>query len=185
LIFLRIPAAFDETSLDGSSLEVLAFATIIAGNRELEVRLARIQRLRAACAIALLYLLCVMTPTIALALPGTAIPDCLVTDGTAMIHVHSNGVAEHQHRSMRTEHGSAHAHNVPINAMNTASDTPPAQPANHSGGQSCCELMCLTALPAMFPDVSVPNRPVSRCVNEADRFAAGNAPPRLYRPPIS
>jgi hypothetical protein len=151
----------------------------------IDLRLTKAQRLRAGCAVALLYLLCVMTPTIALALPGTAIPDCLVADATAMVHVHNYDAGEHQHQAMHHDHGNAHMHGAAINVADHASGTTPAHPAHHSSGGSCCELMCLTALPALFTDVSAPNQPASRCVNEASRVMAGSAPPRLYRPPIS
>jgi hypothetical protein len=135
--------------------------------------------------LALLYLLCVMTPTIALALPGTATPDCLVmTDGTAIVHAHNRTSAEPQHHSMHGAQGAAHVHDIAVDDAAPAATTP--APHNHSSaGASCCELMCLTALPAMFAGVSPPDRPVSRCLNEASRVISGNAPPTLYRPPIS
>jgi hypothetical protein len=134
--------------------------------------------------LALLYLLCVMTPTIALALPGTATPDCLVTDGTAIGPAHNRTSAEPQHHSMHSDHGAAHVHDIAVDDAAPPATTP--APHNHSSaGASCCELRCLTALPAMFAGVSAPDRPVSRCLNEASRVMSGNAPPTLYRPPIS
>jgi len=141
--------------------------------------------LRAGCAVALLYLQCVMTPTIALALPGVTIPDCLVMDATGMVHVHNHESGEHQHHSIHHDHGAEHMHNVAMNIADGATGAPPVHPANHSSGGSCCELICLTALPALFADVSAPDQPVSRRVNEVSRVMAGSAPPRLYRPPIS
>jgi hypothetical protein len=151
----------------------------------IDLRLTKTQRLRAACAIALLYLLCVMTPTVALALPGTAIPDCLVTDGTAMVHVHNHDFGEHQHHAMHTDHAGGHVHDVALNVTDGTSGPTPAHSNHHSNGGSCCELMCLTALPAVLTDVRAPDQPVSRCINEVSRVMAGSAPPRLYRPPIS
>jgi hypothetical protein len=151
--------------------------------RMIDLRLTRTQRLRAGCAVALLYLLCVLTPTIALALPGMATPDCLVTDGVAMIHVHNHASAEPRHHAMHSGHGAAAVDDM---AMINVGDEPSNKaPAHGSAGASCCELMCLTALPAMFADVSPPDQPVSRHRNEASRIMSDNAPSRHYRPPIS
>ena len=152
----------------------------------IDLRLTRTQRLRVGCAVALLYLLCVMTPTIALALPGMPTPDCLVTDGAAMVHVHNHASGEPQHHSMHSDQSAAHVHDAMVGVTDDPSSSRwPARPADGSAGTSCCELMCLTALPAMFAGVSPPDRPVSRCLNEASRVMSDSAPPRLYRPPIS
>ena len=148
--------------------------------------------MRAGCAVALLYLLCVLTPTIALALPGMTTPDCLLIDrAAAMVHVHSQASGEAQHHSMHGDHGAkhvgaAHVHDTTVSIKDEpSSNNGPAPPAHGSAGKSCCELMCLTALPAMFAGVSPPDRPIARCLNETSRVMSDNAPPRLYRPPIS
>ena len=152
----------------------------------IELRLTKTQRLRAGCVVALLYLLCVMTPTIALALPGMATPGCLLTDGAAMVHVHNHASGEPQHRSLQGDHGAAHVHDAMVSGKDEPSSSNwPVRPAHGSFGTSCCELMCLTALPAMFANISPPDRPVSRGVNEASRVISDSTPPRLYRPPIS
>jgi hypothetical protein len=179
-----------ERRLDGenSGLEAISVAvnitTFAPPSGKTILRLTRTQRLRAGCAVALLYLLCVMTPTIALALPGMATPDCLVTDGAAMVHVHNHASAEPQHHAMHSGHGAAAIHDM---ASMDVRDEPSSHkaPAHGSAGASCCELMCLTALPAMFADVSPPDQPVSRRLNEASRIMSDNAPTRHYRPPIS
>jgi hypothetical protein len=152
----------------------------------IDLRLTRTQRLRAGCVVALLYLLCVMTPTIALALPGMPTLDCLVTDGAALVHVHNHASGEPQHHSMHGDHGAAHVHDAMASIADDPSSTnAPSRPTHGSAGtSSCCELMCLTALPAMFAGVSPPDLPMSRCLNEASRVMSDNAPPRHYRPPI-
>jgi hypothetical protein len=152
-----------------------------------DLRLTKTQRLRAGCAVALLYLLCVMTPTIALALPGMATADCLVIDAAAVtVQVHNHASAESQHHSMHGDHGAAHAHDAMAGVSDDrSSNHPPARSTHGAGRTSCCELMCLTALPALFASVSPPDRPVSRCLNEMIRVMSDNVPPRLYRPPIS
>jgi hypothetical protein len=152
----------------------------------IDLRFTRTHRLRAGCVVALLYLLCVMTPTIALALSGMATPDCLLTDASALVHVHNHASTKSQHHSMHSEHGAAHVHDAMLSGQDDSSSSSwPARPAHGSAGTSCCELMCLTALPAMYAGVGAPDLPVSRCLQEASRVISDNAPPRHYRPPIS
>jgi hypothetical protein len=152
-----------------------------------DLRLTRTQRLRVGCVVALLYLLCVLTPTIALALPGIVTPDCLLTDGTAMVHVHNHASGESQHHSMHSEYGAAPVHDMAmVNVKHELSSSKtPARPVHGSAGASCCELMCLTALPATLVDVTRPSVPPSRCASEPSRVVTDNAPLGLYRPPIS
>jgi hypothetical protein len=55
----------------------------------------------------------------------------------------------------------------------------------HSSDRQCCGLMCVTALPAALIDLVKPSAPTALCAIEGDRKVTDNAPPRLYRPPIS
>jgi hypothetical protein len=149
----------------------------------IDLRLTKIQRLRARCGVALLYLLCVMTPTIALALPGTTIPDCLLLDAAAVVHVHNHGAGDAHHHATSGGRAGTHDHGTALNTGHPL-DQPPQRGHHTSTGGSCCELMCLTALPAMSTDITPPIPVVSLCVNEASRVIVGSAPPRHYRPPI-
>jgi hypothetical protein len=45
--------------------------------------------------------------------------------------------------------------------------------------------MCVTALPAALIDIVKPSAPTALCEVEGYRKVTDNAPPRLYRPPIS
>jgi hypothetical protein len=49
----------------------------------------------------------------------------------------------------------------------------------------CCGLMCVTALPAIDVSVTKPSAPKAVRMSETFRTLRDNAPPRLYRPPIS
>jgi hypothetical protein len=150
--------------------------------RELNVSLTRIQRLRAGCAVALVYLLCVMAPTIALALPGASTPDCLLLD-EAVTHIHNHGAdGAHQH-ARHVRHGDTHIHQMAANTSHLMSDKAPRGDHSSAGG-SCCELMCLTALQAASTEMIPPVPLVSLRVNEKSLAMVGSAPPRLYRPPI-
>jgi hypothetical protein len=45
--------------------------------------------------------------------------------------------------------------------------------------------MCVTAIPATVADIVKPSAPTALCEVEGYRNVADNAPPRLYRPPIT
>lgn len=153
------------------------------------VRLTRAKRLRAGWLIALAYLLCVLAPTISYALPGVHAPALCLTDENhvpGMVHVHS----EPQH-----VHSDGHAHDHAATQVNSAgrdhsmsvesdSKSAPGKASHTSSGQ-CCGLMCVTAIPAKVADIVKPSAPTARCEVEGYRNVADNAPPRLYRPPIT
>ena len=77
----------------------------------------------------------------------------------------------------------AHAHESVSNNLSVAPEE--KQQPSHTSGSSCCELMCLSALPVVFAEIIPPIRPLSLHIKEASGVMADNAPPRLYRPPIS
>jgi hypothetical protein len=62
---------------------------------------------------------------------------------------------------------------------------PVPEKAPHSQDGQCCGLTCITALPATLTDIVKPDAPTARCEVEGSRKVTDNAPPRLYRPPIS
>ena len=133
--------------------------------------------------LALLYLLCAMAPTIALALPGTLVrPACLSVEPSRTSRVHDLAMSGH------TEHSHMHAHPLALDGhgdMTAAAADKQLLPARKSTGGSCCELMCLIALPATLADVARPLTTPLPCESEPSRVATDRAPPRLYRPPIS
>jgi hypothetical protein len=157
------------------------------------VGLTRNRRRKAGWFVALIYLLCVLAPTISYALPGEhSVAPCLAGDGhmsgmmlmqsdaTAMQHVHSDG-HDHGHSAA---HGSAvsdddHATKVASN------DEQSPEKAPHSSDGRCCGLMCVSALPATLIDIATPSVPKAVCQVEGYRKVTDDAPSRLYRPPIS
>lgn len=163
------------------------------------VRLTRKKRLRAGWLVALVYLLCVLAPTISYALPGVHAPAPCLTDENhvpGMVHVHSE--SRHQHDDGQIhDHAAAQAHVHDLaalqahsgdgdNSMSAASDskTAPEKRSHTSSGQ-CCGLMCVTAIPAKVVDIVKPSAPTALCDVERHRNVADNAPRRLYRPPIA
>jgi hypothetical protein len=155
------------------------------------VRLSRTKRLRAGWFVALVYLLCVLAPSISFALPGGhAVAPCLTDDNhvPGMVHVHNKEPAQHVHADGHLhDHSGAHSHarsdgNNP--SMSIALNAIPEKAPHSSDGQ-CCGLMCVTALPATLVDIAKPSAPAAVCEAESYRKATNSAPAGLYRPPIS
>lgn len=153
------------------------------------VRLTRAKRLRAGRFIALIYMLCVLAPTISYALPGAHAPAPCLTDDDhvpGMVHVHSE--PQHDH-----EHGYTHHHAaMPANAaghhgsmyLTADGKSEPGKAAHSSEGQ-CCGLISVSALPATLIEFATPSAPTALCAIERHRKVSNDAPPTLYRPPIS
>jgi hypothetical protein len=157
------------------------------------VRLTGTKRLKAGWFIALAYLLCVLAPTISFALPGSqAVSPCLTDAGhmPGMVHVHNEMPTQHVHNDRHVhDHSSGHSHansDGDHGARSAALDAEsvPGQ-APHSPDGQCCGLTCITALPATLIDFVTPSAPTALCEAEGTRKVTDNAPPRLYRPPIS
>jgi hypothetical protein len=155
--------------------------------------LTRLKRVRAGWIVALIYLLCVLAPTISFALPGSlAVAPCLTDASHApgMVHLHSKMLTQHVHEDGRAhDHSGAHSHvrtdgdhrstSMALNAKSVPEKAP------HSSDGQCCGLMCVTALPATLVNIVKPSAPTALCEVEGYRKVTDNAPPRLYRPPIS
>ena len=156
------------------------------------VRLTRARRWQAGWLLAFAYLLCVLAPTISFALPGSqAASPCLFDAGHApgMTHVHNAGPAHHVHENGRAhDHSGGYSHAISseddVGSMAPDGSSLPGKAAHSSGGQ-CCGLTCVTALPASSFDIVKPSAPTALDEAEGCRSLVDNAPPRLYRPPIS
>jgi hypothetical protein len=146
------------------------------------VRLTRRKRVKAGWFAALLYLFCVLAPGVALALGDAA--SCLVhRTGTAAVQVHEGAqhADAHQHHQMQADqHATHHAdagHAMPGHAKH-----------QHDGKGAmgpCCAVLCVSAITADLPAIEKPSQPRSVCVSENLQRLPGEAPPRLYRPPIA
>ena len=157
------------------------------------MRLTGARRWRAGWLLAFVYLLCVLAPTISFALPGShAVAPCL-TDAShvpGMVHAHTEALTRHVHNDGHVhDHSSGHSH---ANSDSGQRSVSPAlngnsvpEKAPHSSDGQCCGLMCVTALPATLIDIVKPSAPTALCEVEGYRKVTDNAPPRLYRPPIS
>lgn len=158
-------------------------------------RLTRARRLRAGRSLAILYLLCGLAPGVSLAFAenrGTA--HCLTEGdhGFGTVHVQARG-----HDVMLDVHetGAVHANSaeqIQLSKLNDDDEgktiVDASDPTSHSHkapGPQCCGMLCLSALPAAVLGIVEPSVQTSVCNSESCRNVADNAPPRLYRPPIS
>lgn len=152
------------------------------------MRLNGAKRLRAGRLVALVYLLCVLAPTLSFALPDSqAVSPCVAgaEHVPGMMHVHA---ASHVHADEhKHNHATAHSHmgppdDIPLVQASTVPEQTPSK-GSHSSDGKCCGLMCLSALPATLVEVATPSVP--RASTEADRFreVAESGPSERYRPP--
>src|ERR1700716_386847 len=84
------------------------------------VRLSRMKRLRAGWFVALIYLLCVLAPTISFALPGSHAVAPYLTDAShvpGMVHVHTEVPTQHIHKD-----GHGHDHSGGYSHTNSGDD---------------------------------------------------------------
>ncbi|WP_457492168.1 hypothetical protein [Tardiphaga sp. P5_C7] len=155
------------------------------------VRLTRVQRLRAGWFVALVYLLCVLAPTISLALPGQhPVAPCLTGEShmTGMVHVNSSTSAHMYGDGHAHDHSVAHASAAHVDgdrALTAIDDASGSHKVPHSPNGPCCGLMCVSALPAVLTDIVTPSEPTVLRITEGYRVVTDSAPVRLYRPPIS
>jgi hypothetical protein len=155
------------------------------------VCLIRTRRVGAGWFVALIYLLCVLAPTLSFALPGSrAVTPCLTeaAHGRGIVHMHADAPIKHVRIDGHVrDHANVHSHaNSGDQDRSTALNGKSVpEKAPHSSDGQCCGLMCVTALPATLIDIVKPSAPTALCEVEGYRTVTDNAPPRLYRPPIS
>lgn len=158
-------------------------------------RLTRPKRLRAGWLLTTLYLFCVLVPGVSLAFAeNRGAPHCF-TDGDhglGTVHVQhcSNDVMLDVHEAV-----AVHANSAEQIRLTKLSDddegktivdaSAPASHSHEAPGPQCCGVLCLSALPAAVFSIVEPPVLTSVCNSENYRNVADNAPPRLYRPPIS
>jgi hypothetical protein len=135
------------------------------------IRLSGAIRVRSARLLAILFLVCVLAPSAALALgDGSRAAHCF-SDTTVGAHVHkkSDVLAQaHDH-----DHGTAidHQHS------NGSDDGTAAD-------QQCCGLFCLSSLPTSVVGVDDLRLPASAAVTAIAQGIKASEPGCLYRPPI-
>lgn len=145
------------------------------------VRLTKPVRAKAGWLVALLYLLCVLAPGVALALGDAA--SCLMTELPASGAAHIQDGAQPVHAaSVAPQHGEEHQHRA--DAGGATHDHAEHQHGGKGSAGPCCAMLCISAIATDSPAVATPVQPISFCVPEIFQRLPGEAPPLLYRPPI-
>lgn len=134
--------------------------------------------------VAIAYLFCMLAPAAALAW-GTGPAPCLA-EGLVHEAMLADLVPAHQHMQAGHDHATPHDHAMHADHHGAAQDQSGTHHHDGKGRQGpCCAMMCVSALPSDLPDVSKPALPTSACAPDIVARLHGEAPPLLYRPPIT
>jgi hypothetical protein len=150
--------------------------------------------MKAGWIVALVYLLCVIAPTLSYALPGNHAVPCMSMGGlmSGPMQMHDEAVQPmHAHLD-----GQMHDHSLPHaiaisdddqSSMASAmdGDEAPSKTSPHTSSGQCCAMMCVTAMPASLVDFGMPPMPTVVRIATSYLAVADNAPAVHYRPPIA
>lgn len=160
------------------------------------VRLTRADRSTARWLLVLVYLVCVLAPSISFASSDRSRAAPYLTDekhglGVVPVHEHSKGRVQQAQKDGHTlEHSITHAYfgesdSKDQDSVYVADETPaPANGRDEASEAQCCGMVSLSALPSTAIIVK-PTAPTSICASENYQSVVDNASPRLYRPPIA
>ena len=130
-------------------------------------------RIKAAIAATLLYAVCVLAQSAALAFSPKAAHCLTETQGAAHVHRDAAQAAPHIH-----EDGTGHAHDDSSGAQNTS------HTHDKDRSNNCCGLFCVSAL-ASEPATTLLAPPTSALDGPTLTFRLdGREPGRIHRPPI-
>ncbi|CAL75407.1 conserved hypothetical protein; putative exported protein [Bradyrhizobium sp. ORS 278] len=138
--------------------------------------------------LVLAYLICVLSPGVALAFTRGAAP-CLDEASVAVAHdpiVHHRAAHAEMSDGTMTSQMHAHAHDHQADAGDEAQPVAPA-PSHHDHAKipgPCCAMMCAVGLTASLPAVTLPSRVAVASESAGEVRLPGRTPPRLDRPPI-
>jgi hypothetical protein len=135
--------------------------------------------------VALLYLVCVLAPGVALA-TGFGPTPCFDELPVAAVEVSEAHLHNGDSPAMQM-HGGAASHDHATEGLSRRADAGGQHEHNHhghSGPGPCCAMLCMPGIAADFPSFVFPAQPVSTVVSAPDQSTHGDAPARLYRPPI-
>ena len=137
--------------------------------------------------LALAYLFCVLAPGASFALAdGPRAMPCFTADGIGMVHAHETMVATGHAQMDGAMHDHAHMEHAAVAHDEAVADDDTDRGMTHkTSTMPCCGMSCPGALPVTLPDMRKPLAPTTLCLALTEPRVADNAPPRLYRPPIS
>lgn len=141
--------------------------------------------------MAAVYLLCVLAPALSFAAAGErwntlCLSDSGIAGGTLHIHLaaddgHVHGVQpQHPHGHDAAGAGSLSAEEAALSPSSNLNDI-----GHHKGAGQCCDLACVSAIPAMVADIASPSVVRFVPIFEKFRTLADGAPLLHYRPPIA
>lgn len=131
-------------------------------------------RFRAAVALAALYTVCLIMPTMALA-TGWGAAHCLTEDNHGLAHVRDQGKL-HSHAGLH-EQGIAHEHSGDVGSATE-------DEKQRTDATSCCGLFCFSAMTNTFTVLGAQYLVASRLAPRLDGCLAPCGRDRLNRPPI-
>jgi hypothetical protein len=129
-------------------------------------------RINAAVVVAVLYALCVLAPSVALAFPDSMATHCLIDD-LAGASPHEHGVTAHVHAD-----GIKHQH-PGVSAHKTSGDE------NKGHGADCCGLFSVVAIPGTVTLILGSANLTPVAFPALEESLRGRGPERINRPPIS
>jgi hypothetical protein len=149
-------------------------------------RLTKTKRLKAGKLLALLYVLCVLAPSLGFAFSaGSRAASRLVEDehrkDVALVHYEADRAVAYVLAGHSAPFQEASDDGSGERSANVV-DEPDRRKSSH--GQ-CCGMLCVSALTAEVAELTKPPTLTSRCELAIYRQIADNAPAALYRPPNS
>ncbi|MGJ5075057.1 hypothetical protein [Bradyrhizobium oligotrophicum] len=147
--------------------------------------LTRKMLLAAGRLLVLAYIICVVSPGVALAL-GNAAP-CLDEPPVAAVVSPHDATRHEMVMTAMPQTMAAHAHHHDHPVADAAMHAPAPAPSHHDHGKMpgpCCAMMCAVGLAAALPAVALPASLAATSVTPRDEGLPGRTPQRLYRPPI-
>lgn len=137
--------------------------------------------MKAGWIVALVYLLCIMAPTLSYALPGGAAVPCATMQDMLIASSHMHGETAHDH----SMHMMSNLDDRSERADDVMSDNVPSEKGAHIAGGQCCALMCIGGMPASFHDVTLLAGPSMAAMSGVYRMSVGTGPSVNDRPPIA
>lgn len=152
-------------------------------------RLTKTGRWKAGWCIALVYLFCVVAPGLSFAFAdGAMSAPCIMEDHGAGMNMGDEIAAPVNSALMNSASmASAAMDQMHDMAMMADADAPVKAPHKHQDHAQprCCGLVTISAMPAGETVLLKRSTLSSRCEMDRCQAIAGNAPPKLYRPPIA
>ncbi|WP_316163771.1 hypothetical protein [Bradyrhizobium sp. SZCCHNRI20481] len=136
--------------------------------------------------LVLAYLVCVLSPGVALAL-GDGVAPCFDETVVAVAATHHDAAHHEMILAAMPQVETAHAHHHDHPVADAGMQAPAPAPSHHDHSKMpgpCCAMMCAVGLAAALPAVTLPASFAATSVTPRDEGLPGRTPPRLYRPPI-